>query len=1009
MHALSENDRYSLDMSTLTREEIDKTVSLLKNNTAPGPDGIPFSFWKKFPHTSTLVLHTVRDICNGNITSLPHSVSESLLILINKKGIKHTLDCKRPIFLQNTFTKIISHTLRARLQKVAIKICGDNQYGFLPGQQSATAICEILRFIKERKGYLLFVDVYKAYDSVNTGILLLLLHSLGFPDSFIRICKTLFATSQVRFCEATHIGKKTFDIANGVKQGDPSSCIFFDVVFSIVTRGVPDAVFFADDTTLKCLTWESFLHSNKLLLELLTLIQLKLNPDKTLLLPLEPIPSSAVIPYKTVSSVVHLGVLCGPAVSPDEMYESKVKAIEAFAMSFSARIKVDIFCAAKICNVFALSKLTHIAQQVPPSRNTVSRLEWCLRTILGQTATSTSLRKYYAGVPLHILCLPVQQGGVGILDPCTRLSALDVVWMNIFYFSKPPLPPLVLSHRLQLEHALSAATLSFCTPLIVNNTLPRKILAREIYHDIRAEKASHTMLPHFYNLWQNIQALKSSLLRQTAFLLFHQKLPCQEFLTRGWSVSTLNPCPYCSRYVPYGPTHLLTAGNRSCEGFAPVRLAIGMSEPFPLLATFLDLLATDLHCEAAISLIYVCYIMQKKPSTVKGFLWELSSFVHLPQVPVSSPSQTTMSALRTRLSLLSKDITRTRRLSAAAYVRGWYREPRFAAWVKRTINKNTRECIRNESLRMKEILRTKEIFQSNTPRGPGNATLYRFPLKAMGHRLPIASVARVSGGLSDGVKRVSSQPPHISCKTWCTTLSSQMTPPRPQIKCSVCSDTMFCSGSNFVGPLTQKAISFISKVNLLYFSYRQELQVTVQRFIDGLPGNYNIPLIGADQMRNRLEVTENTVRYARETEREKRERDEKERPREKNRQRVRDNEAGTDTLVATPIKRRKLTSSLLMYLTLGSYLSSPFIITYEPFTLPELLISYHNWALETSVERNEESERRERARRERVTTERAREGRTRDEHREHHGPTTSDQNFFSDSIAFINSFSFLDD
>ena len=124
--------------------ELAVAVKSQKNNSCPGPDGLPAEFykcfWKILNRPFTEAVHA-----SFNENRLHQSSSRGVLNLIPKKG-KDTRLLKnlRPITLLNTDYKIIEKAIANRMVPGLCMIIDDTQRGFLPGRQISANIRHIL-------------------------------------------------------------------------------------------------------------------------------------------------------------------------------------------------------------------------------------------------------------------------------------------------------------------------------------------------------------------------------------------------------------------------------------------------------------------------------------------------------------------------------------------------------------------------------------------------------------------------------------------------------------------------------------------------------------------------------------------------------------------------------------------------------------------------------------------------------------------------------------------------
>ena len=95
----------------ITGEELSGVIKKMKANSAPGPDGLRYSAWKRLhPAVITAILNTCR--INGRI---PPLWKQSNTILIHKGGDQSNMDNWRPISLQNTLYKLYAGIVARRV------------------------------------------------------------------------------------------------------------------------------------------------------------------------------------------------------------------------------------------------------------------------------------------------------------------------------------------------------------------------------------------------------------------------------------------------------------------------------------------------------------------------------------------------------------------------------------------------------------------------------------------------------------------------------------------------------------------------------------------------------------------------------------------------------------------------------------------------------------------------------------------------------------------------------
>ena len=129
----------------------------------------------------------------------------------------------------------------------------DSQFGFIPGRGTTNAIL-VVRQLQEKylaankRLYMAFVDLEKAFDRVSWKVIWWALRKLGVEEWIVRLVQGMYANvrSRVRVIEGYNKEVKV-----GVHQGSILSPLFFIIVLEALSRefrsGVPWEDLYADD------------------------------------------------------------------------------------------------------------------------------------------------------------------------------------------------------------------------------------------------------------------------------------------------------------------------------------------------------------------------------------------------------------------------------------------------------------------------------------------------------------------------------------------------------------------------------------------------------------------------------------------------------------------------------------------------------------------------------------------------------------------------------------------
>ena len=177
--------------------------------------------------------------------SLPQDFKDALIVTIyKKKGNKTDCSNYRGITLLSIAGKAIARILLDRLVKhVANDFLPESQCGFRNNRGTSDMVFT-LRQIQEKCRekqldlYITFVDLTKAFDTVNRPALWDLMKRLGCPPKFLQMVIQLHDGQLGRVRIAGTLSKP-FEIKNGVKQG----CVLAPSLFSILVSAVVKQVF----------------------------------------------------------------------------------------------------------------------------------------------------------------------------------------------------------------------------------------------------------------------------------------------------------------------------------------------------------------------------------------------------------------------------------------------------------------------------------------------------------------------------------------------------------------------------------------------------------------------------------------------------------------------------------------------------------------------------------------------------------------------------------------------
>ena len=176
-------------------EEVRKAVKHMTCNKASGGDGIPADVYK---HGWTTLVHHLHRLFQKiwDIEEVPQELKVASIVTIFKKGSRTECGNYRGISLLSVAGKIIAKVLLNRLQPLSESFIPETQCGFRPGRGTTDMIFSA-RQVQEkcreqgRDLCLAFIDLTKAFDSVNREAPWACLARLGCPPKFVSITRQL--------------------------------------------------------------------------------------------------------------------------------------------------------------------------------------------------------------------------------------------------------------------------------------------------------------------------------------------------------------------------------------------------------------------------------------------------------------------------------------------------------------------------------------------------------------------------------------------------------------------------------------------------------------------------------------------------------------------------------------------------------------------------------------------------------------------------------------------------
>lgn len=277
-----------------TEEAIKVIIKKLKNKGSSGLDSISNKLLKLASH---IISKPLAIIINQMLATgqFPNKLKLSKVIPIFKHGDSSLLTNYRPISLLSSVSKIFEKVIADQLTQhfTHNNLFCNEQHGFRPGYSTELAALRladhmIYQMDNGKIPINVYIDLSKAFDTLNHGILLSKLMHYGIQNVELDCFKNYLSNRY----QLTQINGEKSDL-KAIETGVPQGSILGPLLFLIYINDIPncssifDMIMYADDTTLYCNIDDGGLDSTVLNTELdkisswLASNKLSLNVSKT--------------------------------------------------------------------------------------------------------------------------------------------------------------------------------------------------------------------------------------------------------------------------------------------------------------------------------------------------------------------------------------------------------------------------------------------------------------------------------------------------------------------------------------------------------------------------------------------------------------------------------------------------------------------------------------------------------------------------------------------------------
>ncbi|CAM4859591.1 unnamed protein product [Rotaria socialis] len=245
--------------------EVEEAIRRMKSGRAPGMDGLSVDVIKAGGRALSTRLHTVFVEIWEEEQTIEDWSTAIIIRLFKNKGDKRDCGNYRGISLLPVASKVFSRLILNRVQKHLGTQIMEQQAGFQSNRSTIDHIFALKLLMEKTRDhnkslFLCFIDIQKAYDSINREILWCICRHYGLTTKIVRLLQLLYKDSKARVRINGELSGP-FDIETGVQQGGIPSPILFNVFFDFVMRQVLDRLVVLNVTGVKLAYGRDFFQS----------------------------------------------------------------------------------------------------------------------------------------------------------------------------------------------------------------------------------------------------------------------------------------------------------------------------------------------------------------------------------------------------------------------------------------------------------------------------------------------------------------------------------------------------------------------------------------------------------------------------------------------------------------------------------------------------------------------------------------------------------------------------
>src|SRR5277367_4031284 len=419
----------------ISEVEIINAIKTLKNNSAPGGDGLTKEFYKFFMNPlMPLLKRMIKDVLLNDelFPSQKHAIIK-IIPKSNDENLQKQIKMWRPISLLNVDYKIITKIVSFRIADAIEPILSKNQSCF--AKRNITDNLHDLRNIidyiteKDLPHYAILSHDYEtAFDSLDHNFMVQTLEKFGFRENILRTVK-IFYKDIKSYILTDHLSP-AFAVERGIRQGCPLSMILFAISMEPLLTKINNMheikgfsfgnvtkkfIAHADDINFIVENNTDIAHIKSEIINFQNVSGLKSNQNKCNILPIGHRKYEWRL-YKTVEQCKILGILTdrnGFSEQNHDKLTSKLYKTLDFWKSKHLSIKGKI----TIINTILAPKLWYALSILPTNRSKIRDFQRLMEKFLWNIKYPPENNKFYDNV---------RNGGINLTNMIEKITAFKI-------------------------------------------------------------------------------------------------------------------------------------------------------------------------------------------------------------------------------------------------------------------------------------------------------------------------------------------------------------------------------------------------------------------------------------------------------------------------------------------------------------------------------------------------------------------------------------------------------